>query len=1189
MYEGLASPHRRTQTLVSRRPRLSDLQGQTTASATEPTRAQDDAFDDRPVQPLGSESGAQSVTSRLSAFSGHNTLPVAGGPSRRGPLATMLSKKRSFHATKPMRGTVPPIPRYWLTARYRHNTFFARRLVHSAVPLACILTMGLGVYYFYKPPWLVLNAVAAPSVVGFRLPSPRLVYTFQASSCENVVGFAALIYHTLPAVILLCLPGSGWRLFEPFEREEGLRAAPPPPTSQTDMEPGVPTPDEREALTKIKRRLVFQLCELVAVVLVLFQAFVVMFFLYMFFQGGVFDCHVHAVQLYGLVSMLCFVWIFRELQDFARFREHVKMLLGAFQERDQTGDVRTHVLNARVDQLRNETAQAVALVRKRLYKATRQGNLREMRDLLDYAHAAGLTSAKQGFPRKTYAPASLFLGYFAQSRKNPVHIAAYHGNVDALELLASRGFDLTALDKFARVRFSTGDLFGYCTRFFVARPGVDASGNDEESAVSIFRTTLVTPLHCAVSTGQVEAVRWLLSHGASARTLAQSSYRSDRVPPLFLADQADVVRELLVHGADPLAVPDPGYMNTLTALQLAYLRGNYAVAQELEEWGGDVALTPFHSAAGRNDVVAVRHFLRKKVDVDCLGEMGYTGLNRRTPLHWAAVNGAQEVVDLLLEARADPNFQDARGRSPLHWAARLSKLSVVRALLEAGADPNLLDGDDRTPLLCAASGRDATRELFALLTSAGAEINYQLPTTGDTALHVAVREDNEASALAILATGGNLMTINRQGLRPLDCTTSTRLLFEIKRAAGHRDVMISYTHSHVAFATKIRQALEDANVTTWLDVMDPSGIGGGAVWREEIARGITNASVVLCLLTEDYVHSEWCLKELALAKQVGTPIVAVSTEHVRISEDLQVYLYTRQLIPFESAITKILRHNARQIAYEYDESKFKAQFCLLLDGVRDEIEKNRAAVVETNRAMYRREHERGQTASGTHLAFSCLFGPWDPDASGAQRPFLFLSHGDQHARFVAQLYSELTSAGFVVYGDRNVDGHDFQERIHATQEAIRRCTCFLVLLSKETMRSELVRDQLAFAEDKGRMIFPLALNDLDMGLDQRYSLARTELFQFMANGMSFHPSVERLVLALRRQVRAVDGTTVGTHVTVPNMSFVSFTVQDTGSRDKDRDGKQVLGVYDSDGRSRTGSCERNEVDASAGVGARTMA
>jgi hypothetical protein len=205
-----------------------------------------------------------------------------------------------------------------------------------------------------------------------------------------------------------------------------------------------------------------------------------------------------------------------------------------------------------------------------------------------------------------------------------------------------------------------------------------------------------------------------------------------------------------------------------------------------------------------------------------------------------------------------------------------------------------------------------------------------------------------------------------------------------------------------------------------------------------------------------------------------------------------------------------------------------------------------------------------QTATGTILAttggggFSRLFQQWDPDASGAQRQFVFLAHGDKHAGFVQQLYSALTDSGIVCYGDRNVEGQDFEDRIHAAQEAILRCTCFLVILSKQTISSELVRDQLAFAEDKGRPIFPIALNDLDPGLDKRYSLARNELFHFMGNGMSFKPSADRLVQGLRRHYTARDdarGTTLdnGTRIASANTSFVSFTFSEPGTKDHDHE------------------------------------
>ncbi|CAI5736369.1 unnamed protein product [Hyaloperonospora brassicae] len=1022
-------------------------------------------------------------------------------------------KRRHYASIESLRGT---LPRYWHWIQVLDNSFFARQLLRAGMVLSAALIAGCLFFSAFVQPWLDDNRDAD-----------------DFDDCNTVASFAYLIFKTLPATIALTLPGSGLRLFKPFEREDaephGLSTA----ASQSESTTSTPLdPDDTRdtmRVATIRRGVVFQLCEVLAVLLLFGHAALGLYFLYVLSSGALDSCSSVATQAFALGAAASATGLFTVLGAFARYREHVKMQLGAFTENDQTGARRRGTDRLQRPETLDTAAKRIAVVRTRLYEATRRGDLREMRELLAHAAATGLTHRAVGFPQQCYAAPALRWQFFARSTANPVHVAASLGNLRALELLAAYGFDLTALDKAQRVVLSTGGLFWQFLRVLVQRP----AGSDAESAESIFHTTLVTPLHCAVATGQLATVRWLLERGVPPGTLSQASFRSKRIPPLFLAEHAEIARELLLHGADPLVIPDPGHMNTITPVQLAFMRGNFAVARELEEWGGDVALTPFHLAAARNDVAAVRRFVAWKTDVNCLGEMGYVGLNRRTPLHWAAISGATGAVEALLAGRADPNFQDVRGRSPLHWAAQLNKLDVVRSLLRAKADPNLLDGDLKTPLMCAASARNVSRELFRELTSAGGDIGYQLPTTGDTVLHVAVREENEASALAALACGADLMRMNKEGLRPLDCTLSTRLLFGLKRAAGQRDVMISYTHSHQEFALKLRQSLEEANVTTWLDLMDPSGIGGGAVWREEIARGITNASVVLCILTEDYAASEWCLKELALAKQVGTPILAVSTEGASIDEDLQVYLYTRQIVPFEPAITGV-RCDEGRVEYDYDDSRYRFQFHLLLDGVRDEVEKHRYVTRRKNVASRRRpdlgmEYEsssnRGtmlQTFSATQLSQgtdSCSLTT--PSVSYGRR-FVFLSHGDKHAPFVRQLASQLTDGGIACYSDQNRSGQDFNTRIQGAQEAIMHCSCFIVLVSRQTIGNELVRDQLAFAEDKGRPIFPVVLNDLEPGLDKLYTLVRSELFHFMANGAGFNASCSKLMSDLRQYCDVVE-------------------------------------------------------------------
>ncbi|GLD94382.1 hypothetical protein PINS_up002993 [Pythium insidiosum] len=48
-----------------------------------------------------------------------------------------------------------------------------------------------------------------------------------------------------------------------------------------------------------------------------------------------------------------------------------------------------------------------------------------------------------------------------------------------------------------------------------------------------------------------------------------------------------------------------------------------------------------------------------------------------------------------------------------------------------------------------------------------------------------------------------------------------------------------------------------------------------------------------------------------------------------------------------------------------------------------------------------------------------------------------------------------------------------KERILAAKDAILQSSVFLVVLSEQSVKTELVSDQLAFAEDKGKLIVPV--------------------------------------------------------------------------------------------------------------------
>jgi ankyrin repeat protein len=159
--------------------------------------------------------------------------------------------------------------------------------------------------------------------------------------------------------------------------------------------------------------------------------------------------------------------------------------------------------------------------------------------------------------------------------------------------------------------------------------------------------------------------------------------------------------------------------------------------------------SPVADAAQQGELALVRSLLRGGADVNAGQGDGTTGL------HWAAMNGDVEMIQLMIYAGANRESTTRLGAyTPLHLASKGGHFAAVGVLLESGSNPSALTGLGLTPLhFAAASG--SVKAVNALIT-AGAELDAQETANGQTPLVFAAAGGRLEAVEALIAAGVDL-------------------------------------------------------------------------------------------------------------------------------------------------------------------------------------------------------------------------------------------------------------------------------------------------------------------------------------------------------------------------------------------------------------------------------------------------